>query len=170
MNFSTNTRSSAEGGLRLGARARETFRDFRLRMRDPHALAAAAGRGLDHHRIADLVGDLRRVPLDPRSRRGSRARSRLSPQPRTSSIRSCRRSPRSAHVRPDEDDAGGSGLGEVGAFAEKSVAGMHGFRAGRFGRRQGCDRWRGRLRAGGGPMCTASSASRTCSASASASE
>ena len=30
-------------------------------MRDPHALAAAAGGGLDHHGIADLVGDLHRV-------------------------------------------------------------------------------------------------------------
>ena len=30
-------------------------------MRDAHALAAAAGGGLDHHRIADLVGDRGRV-------------------------------------------------------------------------------------------------------------
>ncbi len=30
-------------------------------MRDPHALAAAAGGSLDHHGIADLVGDLDRM-------------------------------------------------------------------------------------------------------------
>ncbi len=30
-------------------------------VRDPHALAAAAGRGLDHDGVADLVGDFRRL-------------------------------------------------------------------------------------------------------------
>ena len=53
----------AERGLRLRLRAREALRDLALRLGDAHALAAAAGRGLDHHRIADLVGDLHRVLL-----------------------------------------------------------------------------------------------------------
>ena len=58
------------------ARARKPSATSALRVRDAHALAAAAGRGLDHHRIADLVGDL--LPPAPRrrSRRDGPARSR----------------------------------------------------------------------------------------------
>src|SRR5581483_9716278 len=41
----------AEGGLRLRAGAREPLRHLGPRMRDAHALAAAAGRGLDHHGV-----------------------------------------------------------------------------------------------------------------------
>ncbi len=48
----------AERGFRLRARARETLEDVAAAMSDAHALAAAASRGLDHDRIADLVGDL----------------------------------------------------------------------------------------------------------------
>jgi hypothetical protein len=51
----------AEGRLRLGLRALEPVRNFILRMGDAHALAAAAGGGLDHDRIADLAGNLDRV-------------------------------------------------------------------------------------------------------------
>src|SRR6185312_17396176 len=47
----------AEGGLRFRAGASEALRDLDARMCDPHALAAAAGGGLDHHRIPDLVGN-----------------------------------------------------------------------------------------------------------------
>jgi hypothetical protein len=50
MNFSMNTRSSAK--LDLASLRAEG---------DPHALAAAAGRGLDHHRIADVAADLDRL-------------------------------------------------------------------------------------------------------------
>ena len=46
-------------GFRL--RAGKTFGDFGFGPGDAHALAAAAGGGLDHHRIADLVGDLHRL-------------------------------------------------------------------------------------------------------------
>ena len=51
----------AERGFGFGLGEVEAFGDLGLRMRDPHALAAAAGGGLDHHGIADLVGDLHRV-------------------------------------------------------------------------------------------------------------
>ena len=51
----------AEGGFRLRACAGEAFRNFFAGMGDPHALAAAASGSLDHHRIADLVGDLSRA-------------------------------------------------------------------------------------------------------------
>ena len=45
---------------RLGFRLRgvETVGHFGFRPRDTHALAAAASRRLDHHRIADVIGDL----------------------------------------------------------------------------------------------------------------
>ena len=47
----------AERALGLGLGAGEAFGHFLPAVRDAHALAAAAGGGLDHHRIADLVGD-----------------------------------------------------------------------------------------------------------------
>ena len=47
----------AEARFRLRARARKTFGDLAPAEGDAHALAAAAGGGLDHHRVADLVGD-----------------------------------------------------------------------------------------------------------------
>ncbi len=48
---------------RLGFRAGhvEAFGDLRLAPGDTHALAATAGRRLDHHRVADFVGDLHRM-------------------------------------------------------------------------------------------------------------
>ena len=47
----------AERRLRLRFCAREAFSDILSGICDPHALATAAGRGLDHHGIAYLVGD-----------------------------------------------------------------------------------------------------------------
>src|SRR5690606_14957808 len=48
----------AEGTFRLRARAIEAVAHLFLRPGDAHSLAAAAGRGFYHHRIADLGGDL----------------------------------------------------------------------------------------------------------------
>ena len=53
---------------------------------DAHALAAAAGRSLDHHRIADLGGDLHRLVRVGDDARDGRAPSRRRPRPRASSI------------------------------------------------------------------------------------
>ena len=50
----------AEGGACLGARAFEAFAKLSLVARNAHPLAAAAGRGLDHHREADSLGDRQR--------------------------------------------------------------------------------------------------------------
>src|SRR5690606_14912913 len=47
----------AEGRLRLVARQLEAFASFLVVPGDAHALAAAASRSLDHHRIADLLRD-----------------------------------------------------------------------------------------------------------------
>jgi hypothetical protein len=51
----------AESGARLVARRGETLAGLAVVAGDAHALAAAAGRGLDHDRIADPGGDTRRL-------------------------------------------------------------------------------------------------------------
>ena len=57
-NFSMNTRSSPNELLASErARSKPSCTSTRL-PGDAHALAAAAGRRLDHHGIADLAGDL----------------------------------------------------------------------------------------------------------------
>ena len=123
----------AEARFRLGASAREAFRDLALVARDPHALAAAAGRGLDHHRIADLVGDLQRLllVLDRAEEAGNGRDLGLG--------REFLRFDLVAHggdrrrVRPDERDPGRSQrLGEGRALREESVARMNRFGAGRL--------------------------------------
>ena len=50
-----------ERGLGLVGRRAEAFMRFGIVVGDAHALAAAAGRGLDHDRVADLLGDLHRL-------------------------------------------------------------------------------------------------------------
>ena len=45
----------------LALRRLEPLAHVRLGPRQPHALAAAPGAGLHHHRIADLAGDPHRV-------------------------------------------------------------------------------------------------------------
>ena len=47
----------AEGGAGLGARRAQRLREVVLAAHEPHALAAAAHGGLEHHRIADLARD-----------------------------------------------------------------------------------------------------------------
>ena len=51
----------AKRRLGFGARELEPFLGFLGVVGDAHSLAAATGGGLDHHRIADLVGDLHRL-------------------------------------------------------------------------------------------------------------
>ena len=63
MNFSMKTRSSPKDDLASAFASLKPSATSALRMRDAHALAAAAGGSLDHHGIADLVGDLHRVPV-----------------------------------------------------------------------------------------------------------
>jgi hypothetical protein len=48
----------AEGVAGFVDAGREAFVGFGVVVGNPQALAAAAGGGLDHHRIADLLGDL----------------------------------------------------------------------------------------------------------------
>jgi hypothetical protein len=51
----------AEGAFGFGAHSRKAFFHFLAIVRDADALAAAAGARLDHHRVADLFGDLHGV-------------------------------------------------------------------------------------------------------------
>ena len=115
----------AERGFRLRLRAREAFGDLPARMGDPHALAAAARRGLDHHGIADLVGD-------PGRMLGAVDHAEIAGHGRH--VRGVReflgfdlvahRLDRAA-VGADEDDAGLLQRGgESRAFGEKAIAGM----------------------------------------------
>ena len=50
-----------EAGARLVGGGAEALARLLVAARDAHALAAAAGRGLDHDRIADFLGDLHRL-------------------------------------------------------------------------------------------------------------
>ena len=98
---------------------------------DAHALAAAAGRRLDHHRIADFAGDLFGVvgildDAEP-ARHGADLRG----------IGEFLRFDLVAHrldrlrLRADEDDAlGFQRPAEGGALGQEAVARMHGFGAG----------------------------------------
>jgi hypothetical protein len=171
MNFSMNTRSSPKLDLASERAEVKPSLDLLGRIGDAHALAAAAGRGLDHHRIADLVGDLdgllgvgdlaevaghgrhlglggRLLALDLVAHGGDRL-----------------------GVGTDEDDAGlrqrdGEGL----ALGQEAVARMHGLGAGLLaGLHDLVDHQVG-LGGGGGPISTASSAISTCRPSRSASE
>ena len=53
----------AECGLGLGARGRQCGREFLARFGDLHAAPAATGGGLDQNRVADFVGDFRRLAV-----------------------------------------------------------------------------------------------------------
>ena len=123
----------AEARFRLRAGARKTLGQFGAAMSDAHALAAAARGGLDHDRVADLVGDpfgLLVVFDDPEVTRHGRdlGRSR-----RLLALDLIAHGADRFRVRPDEDDAGvGESLGESLTFGEKAVARMHGLGAGRL--------------------------------------
>ena len=126
----------AEGGARLRAGALEAFARLLFTVSDAHALAAAAGRRLDHHRIADGIRDLRRLigvgddPEMPRHRGDTRLGRRLL------------RFDLVAHGldrrdrRADEHNACRfERVGESSVLGKKSVARMHGLRAGLLRRR-----------------------------------
>ena len=120
-----------ERGFGFGLRQTKTFGHFRGRMRDTHALAAAAGGGLDHHGIADLIGDLDRVllVLDDAEMAG---------HGRDVGFRGgllgfdlVAHRGNGARIGTDEDDAGFAKRARKGfAFRQEPVAGMHRLGAG----------------------------------------
>ncbi len=119
----------AEGGTRFRAGERKALPRLRFVLGDAHALAAAAGRGLQHHRIADPLGDLGgRVRIGNRAEMaGHRAHAGLGGEFLRLDLVAHRRD--RGGRRPDEDDAGlFQRFGEGGIFRQESVAGMHGRR------------------------------------------
>ena len=108
---------------------------------DADAAPATAGRGLDHHRVADVVGDPPAVvdgaPPGRRRRAAPAARRRPS-APRAAP---CRRGPHDLRRRADErEPVVCADLGEIGVLGQEPVAGVD--RLGAGGARP--RRWRAR--------------------------
>jgi hypothetical protein len=129
MNFSMKTRSSPkEPSLRsVGA---ETVAGLGVVIGDAHALAAAAGRGLDHHGIADLAAIFTASsassmsPVKPGTVDTPASLGELLGDSILSPMASM------AWGRADEDDLRlRQRLGELRVLGEEAVAGMHGLGA-----------------------------------------
>ena len=121
----------AERGLGLGLGEVEAFGDLGGRMRDPHALAAAAGGGLDHHRIADLVGDLHRVLFVLDDAEIARHGRDVGLGGRLLGFDLVAHRGDRAGIGTDEDDAGLGQRARKGfALRQEAVAGMHRLGAG----------------------------------------
>ncbi len=115
-------------GLRLGEV--EALGDLGRRMRDPHALAAAAGGGLDHHGVADLVGDLDRVLVVLDDAEITRHGRDLGLGGRLLGFDLVAHRRDRARVRADEDDAGRLQRARKRlALGEEAIAGVHRLRA-----------------------------------------
>ena len=127
----------AEGGLRLRLRPCEAFRHLGLGIGNAHALAAAAGGSLDHHRIADLLGDLYRLDLVGDHTEMAGHGGDVCGGRRFLGLDLVAHGGDGLGVRPDEHDAGGfQRLGERLALGQEAVAGMHGLGARRLAGRQ----------------------------------
>ncbi len=95
-------------------------------MGDAHALAAAAGRGLDHHRVADLVGDLLGLLVVLDHAEMARHGRDLGGGGRTLALDLVAHRGDGLGIRADEDDAGlGQRPRKGRALGEEAVAWMH---------------------------------------------
>ncbi len=126
----------AEGRARLRPRDADGVQERRLAVHHAHAAAAAAARGLDDHRVADVAGDAqvllrRHRPAARRSRARTARRDdfmtriaeTLSPMVRMVSA-----------LRADEDEAALlDALGEIRVLGQEAVAGMDRHRVGDLG-------------------------------------
>jgi hypothetical protein len=111
----------AEGALGLAAGRGDGVEQGVLALDRAHA-AAAAPRGLQHHRVADLAGealDLRVVG----QRRGGRHHRRAAGDCQVARRHLVAQGAHGVGARADEGDpGGGAGLGELGALGEQAVA------------------------------------------------
>src|SRR5258705_12362740 len=104
----------------------EPFGDFGSRMRDPHPLAAAAGGGLDHDGIADLVGNLHRMLFVLDDAEMARHRRDLGFRGGLLGFDLVAHRGDRAGVGSDEHDAGLAHRARKGfAFRQEAIAGMH---------------------------------------------
>ena len=128
MNFSMKTRSSPKAVLGLGPAGREALGGLLVVAGDPQASAAAAGRGLDHHRIADLAGDLHGLARPCRSVRCNRGSCSRRPRGPASWRRSCLPSRRSSGgLGPMKTiPSSSSRRAELRVLGEEAIAGMDG--------------------------------------------
>ncbi len=124
----------AERGFGLRARGVKTGDERRLVARDAHAASAAARRGLDHHRVTDLLRDVERALLvvDRAVRSGHDGNTgffrELSCGDLVAELRDRLR------LGTDEVDlARAAHLGEVRVLRQESVARMDRFDVGHFG-------------------------------------
>ena len=116
----------AEGGLRLRLRAREAFHHLGFGIGNAHALAAAAGGSLDHHRIADVVGDLHRLDFVGDDAEMAGHGGDVCGGRRFFGLDLVAHGGNGLGIRPDKDDAGSfQRLGEGLALGQEAVAGMH---------------------------------------------
>ncbi len=106
-------RGIAERSLRLASGGGKSFPELGGAANHAHPAAAAAGRGLDHDREADLLGRAL----------GQRRYTGLPRDPRRCELVAAE--PKRLRRRPDPRDAGRDDLvGKVGALGEKAVAGV----------------------------------------------
>ena len=101
-----------------------------------HALAAAAGRCLDEHRVTDAIGEGAGI-LDVFDHAVGAGNSRdAAGGHRLTGGRFVAHAFNAVGRRADEDEiVVGAGTGEVGVFGEEAVTGVHGFAAGGVRRR-----------------------------------
>ena len=125
-NFSMKMRSSPKEDLASFFERLETLARLGVVPGDAHALAAAAGRRLDHHRIADRGGDLHRLVgiADQAHMAGHGGDAGFGGELLRSDLVAHRLD--GADRRADEGDAGlFQRLGEFGAFRQEAIARMH---------------------------------------------
>ena len=125
--------ANAEGRFRFALRGLERRPELVGRLDDPHAAAAAAGRGLDDHRVADLARDLEPLLLriDRTVAAGQDRDARL--PHRAARARLVAEQPDHLRRRADEPDvARVANLGEIRALGEEPVARVDRVGAGDF--------------------------------------
>ena len=116
----------AEAGLGLRAHRREAFLHVLAGPGHPDALAPAPGRGLDHHRIADLLGDLHRMRRVLDLAHMARHHRDIGLGRELLRFDLVAHGADRARVRPHEHQTlVGQALGEAGVLAQKAEARMH---------------------------------------------
>ena len=131
MNFSMKTRSSPNDALASAFASPNPSATSRGRIGDPHALAAAAGGGLDHDGIADGVRDLHRVLFVGDHAEEARHRRDIGFRGGLLGFDLVAHRGDRAGVGSDEDDAGLFERARKGfALGQEAIAGMHGLGAG----------------------------------------
>ncbi len=121
----------AESGRRFTAGGSDRARQFARSAHDLHAAAAAAGRRLDQHRVADVAGDAGGGLLVADGAVGARHHRDAEAGDGALGLDLVAHHADVLGARPDEGDlVGGEDLGETGVFGKEAVAGVDGLGAG----------------------------------------